>query len=366
MISLNKKTFQVSFLILDWNIELCYYPPLLEVEMSKKYWSDWLWDAWCILSGIGIWPRYIEPRLLEISNYSLPIPHLPKECVGLKILHFSDLHWNSEFSPYLRKKLIRKINGIRPDLIVFTGDFLCRSTLENPEKLKETLGELKAKIGCFAVLGNHDYARFVTVNECGDYDVEDFSPVSSIKKGFKRLFQPIFLTNHVTPEARGIEYHNELLTLLAETPFQLLNNETKKIYCRGQWMNICGLEEFSLGKFNPEAAFKNYDVRFPGIILSHHPDSIPILKNFPGDIILSGHTHGGQVNLPGFSRRFIRIKHPEFKKGLKRIAEKWAYINRGISSVMNFRWFALPEITVLTLQRCEKDDGEKFSCNVTN
>lgn len=319
--------------------------------MLKKQWSEWAWDAWCIASGIGIWPRYIEPRLLEITYLTLSIPHLPSELAGLKILHFSDLHWNNQFSLSLQKKLIRKVNALKPDLIFFTGDFICRSKLENREGLKKTLNALKAKLGCFAILGNHDYARFVTVSAKGDYDVEAPSPSSNIVKGFKRLFQPIVLTKHVTEEVLQIDQNMELLALLKETPFRLLNNVTEQVECNGTWLNICGLEEYSLGRFNPDQAFSSYDQRYPGIILSHNPDTLPILKNYPGDMILLGHTHGGQVNLPGLWPRFTRIENLQFKSGLKRVGNKWAYINRGISSVMKFRWFAAPELTLLTLQQ---------------
>lgn len=319
--------------------------------MSKKQWTEWAWDAWCIVSGIGIWPRYIEPHLLEVNCLTLPIAHLPTKLSGIKILHFSDLHWSAQFSPSLQKKLIRKANALKPDLILFTGDFICCSQLENLEGLKSILLALKANISCFAVLGNHDYARFVTVNEHGDYDVEAPSSASNIVKGFKRLFQPIVLTSHVTSQARQVEQHTELMALLKQTPFQLLNNATKRIAYKGQWLNICGLEEYSLGRFNPEIAFKDYDERYPGIILSHNPDTLEILKRYPGDLILSGHTHGGQVNLPILWKRFTRIQHLQFKHGLKIIGKKWAYINRGISSVMKFRWFAAPELTLLTLQK---------------
>lgn len=317
----------------------------------NKQWSEWAWDAWCIASGIGIWPRYIEPRLLEITRINLPIANLPQALKGFKILQFSDLHWSGLFSASLQKKMIRKMNALKPDLIVFTGDFICRSKLENQEGLRSTLRALKAKVGCFAVLGNHDYDAFVTVNAKGDYDVEDPSPSSNISKGFKRLFQSVVLTKKVTERARLVNQHLELMKLLKETPFQLLCNETQQMTYNGTTINICGLEEYSLGKFNPDQAFRNYDERYPGIILSHNPDTFEMLKNYPGQIILSGHTHGGQVNLPVFWSRFTLIENLQFKSGLKKVGEKWAYINRGISSVMKFRWFAAPELTLLTLQK---------------
>lgn len=323
--------------------------------MEKKKWGEYLWDGWCILSGIGIWPRYIEPNLLSVSRLVFKFPVLHPSLDGLKILQFSDLHWDCFFSPTLRKKLTRKVNALNPDLIFFTGDFLSYSKLENPEGLKEILNSFKAVIGCFAVLGNHDYARFVTVNSEGDYAVEPPSSSSTISKGFKRLFQKSVVTGKFQDEVRGIGRHEELIALLKETPFQLLNNETHQLSIRGAKINICGLEEYSLGRCDPEKAFQGYDTSAPGIILSHNPDSLKILKNYPGDIILLGHTHGGQVNLPGFWRRFTRIEDLQFKQGLKKIGSKRAYINRGISSVMKFRWFAPPELTVLTLARGEDE-----------
>jgi uncharacterized protein len=319
--------------------------------MAGKQWSEWVWDAWCIVSVIGIWPRYIEPRLLKITRLDLPIPRLPIEFDGLTILHFSDLHWNGQFSSFLQKKLIRKVNALKPDLILFTGDFLSRSQLEDAEGLKFTLESLKANIGCFAVLGNHDYERFVSVNEQGDYDVEAPSKTANIVLGFKRLFNSPPLTNWITAQARQVGHHMDLTTLLQKTPFQLLNNTAKLVAYKGSWINICGLEEYTLGRFDPRMAFKHYHERFPGIVLSHHPDSLQILQRFPGDIILSGHTHGGQVNLPGLWKRFTRIEHMQFKRGLKVLGDKWAYINRGISSVMKFRWFASPELTFMTLRK---------------
>ena len=334
-------------------------------KWTERFW-DTLWDVWCIVSIIGIWPRYIEPRLLTVTRITLParffspsIGSPPFNCStqetphsslsGLKILQFSDLHWSKHFSPSFQKKLIHKINALKPDIIVFTGDFICRSKLEDPERLKETLNALHATHGCFAVLGNHDYAQFVTVADSGDYDIEECSSQSDIVKGFKRLFQPIRLSGQVSERALKVEGHHSLMALIKETPFQLLNNRTIQVDYHGAKLNICGLEEYSLGRFRPSQAFRDYDEKYPGIVRVHNPDAIYQLTRFPGMILLSGHTHGGQVNLPGFWSRFTRIEHAQFKRGLKKLEERWAYINRGISSVMPFRWFSLPELTLFTI-----------------
>ncbi len=319
--------------------------------MSKKNKKmEWLWDAWCIVSGIGIWPRYIEPHLLSVTRLNLSLPSLPGQLEGLKILQFSDLHWRSSFSSLLRSRLIKQVNLLKPDLLCFTGDFLCCSQLEDREGLKYLLNALQANLGCFAILGNHDYAQFVTLNQEGDYDVESPSSLPVLAKGMQTLFHPIALTQKITSEAKKVERHPDLISLLKETPFQLLDNTTRLVACKGSWINICGLGEYTLGRFDPQKAFASYHPSYPGIILSHHPDTLPLLKPYPGELILSGHTHGGQVNLPFIWKRLTRLAHPEFKRGLKRLStEKWAYINRGISSLMKFRWFSLPEITLFTL-----------------
>lgn len=319
--------------------------------IKKKHWTDWIWDAWCVISAVGIWPRFIEPNWLKVTRLTLPISTLPAELFGLKILQFSDLHWSHPFSSRLAKQLIRKANLLKPDVILFTGDFICRSKLENPEGLKKLLGNLRAPSGCFAVLGNHDYARFVTINKQGDYAIEDKCTGSTIRKGFKRLFRSVTLTKKIAPEVREVKKHEELLALLKQTPFTLLNNESRLIPVRGGWINICGLEEYTLGRFDPENAFKGYDRDHPGIVLLHNPDAVMGLKDYPGDVVLSGHTHGGQVNIPWMWKRFTCMENHAFKSGLKILNNKWVYINRGISSVMKFRWFASPELTLITFKQ---------------
>ena len=65
---------------------------------------------------------------------------------------------------------------------------------------------------------------------------------------------------------------------------------------------------------------------------------------------MCGHTHGGQVNLPWFWKKFTLMENPQLKRGLVRMLDKWIYINRGVGSIMQFRWFAKPEILLLTLE----------------
>ncbi len=319
--------------------------------MDKKKWVDWCWDAWCIFSLIGIWPRFIEPKLISTSKIQLSIPNLPRPLEGLNILQLSDLHWHSKFSSRFCKKIINKINRIYPDLIVFTGDFLIRSQLENAKGLCQLLSSLKAKMGCYAILGNHDYDKYVTVNKLGDYDVEEIPYSKNLHKGFKRLFGSTNLTGKVSSGAQMTGIHTDLIQLLEKTPFQLLHNTSATVYHKNSGINICGLGEYSLGRCLPEQAFQNYRSEYPGIVLTHNPDSIPKLLEYPGDIILSGHTHGGQINLPILREKFTQIEQMHLMRGLKKLNDKWIYINRGLGGAMPFRWFSTPELTLFTLFR---------------
>jgi len=318
--------------------------------MHKYKKINWFWDAWCLFSVVGIWPRYIEPNLLSVTKISIPIPHLNKGLMGLKILQISDLHWNAHFSPTFKNKIIKKINSLVPDLIVFTGDFLTQAHLEDENSLLEFLKSLKAQIGCYAVLGNHDYANYVTVNAQGDYDVENSTSANHVLKGFKRLLNRVPpLTKKITERAKKTANHKGLIELLEKSSFKLLHNSCQLISLNDCQLNICGVGEYTLGRSLPKLAFSNYDENYPGIILAHNPDSIPELLNYPGHLILCGHTHGGQVNLPFIWDRFTRIENRQFKRGLKKIGQKYIYINRGVAGGLRFRWFSRPELTLFTL-----------------
>ena len=318
------------------------------MDSQSKNTSSLLWDLFCTTSLIGIWPRFIEPRLIFTSHQHLTIQDLPKDLHGLKILQISDLHLHSKTSPAFLQKLTKKCQQLQPDLIAFTGDFLCYSQLNEPERLKSFLQSFKAPFGCYAVCGNHDYDSFVSINTKGDYDV--ITPASSsLTRAFSRLSSSISLTKTVTEQAKQTNLHAQLVSLLEETPFKLLHNTCLPIAIRNTKLNICGLGEYSLGKVNPKEAFRCYDPQFPGIILLHNPDGISLLKDYPGEIVLAGHTHGGQVNLPWMWKKFTALENISFKKGMIRYENKWMYVNRGLGSVLPFRWFSPPEILCLTL-----------------
>lgn len=311
--------------------------------------SPFFWDLFCAASLLGIWPRFIEPNLIFTTDLKLAIQDLPRDLNGFKILQISDIHLNHNFSEAFLNKLIKKCAALKPDLIALTGDFICFSDLQKPERLKKLLQNLQAPFGCYAVLGNHDYASFVSINEAGDYDVINPFSSSSLSRAFSRLTESTTLTKVTTERAQQTPFHSELIALIEETPFKLLHNSTITIPVKQTKLNICGLGEYCLKKNDAAQAFQNYDDKYKGIILIHNPDGVPSLKDYPGDVILTGHTHGGQVNLPWMWKKFTLLENRQFKKGLVKMGHQYVYINRGLGSILPFRWFSPPEILLLTL-----------------
>lgn len=327
------------------------------MKINKFFSFDKLWDLWCILSIIGIWPRFIEPNWLQINRLSLKIPSLPPQLDKLKVLQISDIHLNKKISSYFLKKIRRKLIDLQPDIIVYTGDFLCYSTFADKKRLEDFFKSLpKARYGNYAILGNHDYQEYAYVNDKGDYDVGPSDPEQSIiANAFKRLSSTIVPTAQFTDRVKNTPLNEELLDMLKKTDFQLLHNETIQIPINGTKLNLCGLGEYMLGRLKPDEAFRTYDSSYPGIILAHNPDSVPHLRKYPGDIILCGHTHGGQINLPWVWKKFMLVENMQFKSGLKKEGQRWIYINKGLGGVLNFRWFCPPEIFLMEL-RCKNED----------
>lgn len=317
--------------------------------MDSKYTpSSFLWDLFCTGSILGIWPRFIEPKLICTTRLPLAIPTLPKGLDGFKILQISDLHFCSNLSNNFLERLVQKTRKLSPDLIVLTGDLLCYGELSEPEALKTFLNKFHAPYGCYVVLGNHDYTECVSINAAGEYDTVA-APSSSLSRGFRRLFTHTQATGVITERAKRVPPHTTLVSLIEQTPFKLLHNATETISVKNTKLNICGLGEYSAGRCHPGQAFLDYDRNYPGIVLLHNPDGAAHIREYPGEIILSGHTHGGQINLPWLWQKFTLMEDSRLKSGLIQNEQRPIYINRGIGSALPFRWFAPPEILLLTL-----------------
>lgn len=302
-------------------------------------WMQRLWDGFCLLSLVGIYPRFIEPKRLTISRLQFSHPILKK----IKLVQFSDLHFSKKTSSRFLKKLAHTINQEQGDVIVFTGDCLCNGVLEDEERLLTFFNSIQAP-HCLAIVGNHDYSVPIGINSQGDYDTVVKMP--ELMQGFLRLFTPISPTKTVTPSAKKATLHPSLPALFAKTPFTLLYNQSTTLSLQDCRLNIVGLGEHMTGQAAPHA-FDKINPSYPTLVLLHNPDGAPSISSCPGDLILAGHTHGGQINLPWFWKRFTLLENPHFKSGLKEVSNKRLYINRGVGSSFPFRLFSPPEVTVI-------------------
>ena len=325
----------------------CYNPS----EMTKNNWPQIIWDAGCLLSVVGIWPRYIEPELISATKAVCSIRGLPDDLEGFRIVQFGDLHINAGLSDRFLDRLTRKILQLKPDLIAFTGDFICYSQLDDPGRLEAFLNGLSAPYGCFAVLGNHDYAKPILINtQTGDYDAVERKE-GNVAAGLKLLCRRPPISGNVSENARKTDFHRPLMELLDKTPFRVLHNQAASVPVGGSKIAVAGLGEYMLGKARPDLAFEGICERSPTVVLAHNPDSVPSLSGYPGDLILCGHTHGAQINLWGLWNRFTLMEHPRYKRGLFRENQKTIYVNRGVGSAFKFRLFSVPEVTLFQLKK---------------
>ncbi len=309
-----------------------------------------LWDLWCIASVIGIWPRFIEPNLLFCSNTTVPIGNLPRELEGLKIVQISDLHFSESTTQGYLNRISTRISDLKPDLIVFTGDLVTYSTLVQTDRLKAFLKTLTAPFGTYAIYGNHDYKEYISLGKDGRFRKVE-SQLPAIMRGLARLFSMNDTSREGAIVRSAIDELDTLRDLFDESGVQLLHNKTVQIGKKNGSLNLTGLGDYMANQCLPAQAFSNYDMRLPGIVLSHNPDSYDTLVHYPGDLLLFGHTHGGQVNLPYIWKKVTPLKNKMFKSGLFHVDLRYLYVNRGLGSTFPFRWFAPPEIALLKLTR---------------
>lgn len=272
--------------------------------------------------------RCLISEPLSVERLTVTIADLPSSLWGTKIAQLSDLHYDGvRLSENLLKQAIELSNQEKPDIILLTGDYVT----DNPNPINELVKKLKnleSRLGIYACLGNHD----------------NYFPIS--KQRITEAFTSI-----------GVE----VLWNAIAYPF-------------GEQLPIVGLADFWSREFDPEPVLSQLEAKTPRIVLSHNPDSAEILKTWRVDLQLSGHTHGGQVVIPGYGpfpmfydqlkhktpRRiqkyipYLRecsniIKHWEWSEGLHQVGRNQLYVNRGLGSYLPGRLFCPPELTIITL-----------------
>lgn len=313
-----------------------------------------------VLSSVAVpiavfsWANFIEPNYLKISHLTWKLPKKYAYLHGLRIVHISDLHFQQSVPNHFLKKVSRTLVNLSPDILIFSGDFICRAQLEQRERLEAFLNTLHAPLGVYASLGNHDYQEYVSRNTQGNIDVIPQSKSQPLKRAYVSITQGFFdaTSYRFAEELQPQSPHAELIRVLRNTPIRLLHNESYQI---PDVMNIVGLGDLFAKQFHPQRAFTHYNPALPGIILSHNPDTAYSLEDYPGDFIFSGHTHGSQIWLPWpkFARTMLSkisgLENSHLVRGhfLLSKGKTQLYVNRGLGGLKRLRFFSPPEICLL-------------------
>ncbi len=286
-------------------------------RLTRRQWLQRIGGAGlaaCV--GTGMYARYVEPFRPVIERRRMDLPRLGAEFDGYRIVQISDLHVGPTMPVgYLSSQLARVVE-MRPELLVITGDFLTFAYPGQVETVAALTRGLTARDGVIAVLGNHDY-------------------------------------NHdrsVVPQPRG-HVAAALTAALTANGVRVLRNERMVIERGPARLQMVGLEDWSRGFYDSRRAFAGVDPSLPTIALEHNPDAVFELtqRRRPCHWVLCGHTHGGQVRLPGVGPVILPHVHTELDQGLFEIGGVRLYINRGLGFVYKLRWNCPPEITEFTL-----------------
>ena len=258
--------------------------------------------------------RYVGTSGLVTKEYKIETNKIDDSFDGLKIVHFSDLHYKRIINRERLESVVEEINLINPDIVFFTGDLIDKDfdiTDQDKIDLTECLKMINSKYGKYAVNGNHDYVRDENLlNEI--YDGSDFI---------------------------------------------LLNNNYDIIYGDGDdKLFIGGLDNYSYGKSDIDKVmnyFVNNEYISYNIILVHEPDYADnFINRYNIDLILSGHSHNGQVNIPYIKKLFLPYGSKKYYENYYEINNTLIYVSSGIGeSRINFRLFNRPSINFYRINK---------------
>ncbi len=288
-----------------------YRPPACEVDVrserldlrTMKSWRERFVGAGGIMRRIALLPGN-EQFTIEVSTKTYRLPGLPATWDGLAIVHLSDLHFYHSVAKDYFKLVCEQAAKLQPDIYIFSGDLL--DDVRRLDWLPETLGQLHAPLGQYFVLGNHDWYLdpVATRSELARLGWTDLAPhFASIGSPADSSATPLILCGDETP-----------------------------------WMG----EHADLTSA-PQDAFR--------ILVSHTPDNLEWARRHQIDLMLSGHTHGGQVRLPLLGPIYSPSRYGcRYASGVFWRDPTLLYVSRGISGKEPLRYNCPPEVTKLVLR----------------
>jgi len=231
--------------------------------------------------------RWHPDEEIEISEHFLRLRGFPEAFRGLRIVHLSDIHHGLFLPLQAVRDAVELANRLEPDLVVLTGDFVTFSPVYIAP-VAEALATLRARIGVYAVLGNHDF--------------------------------------RVGPA--------QMARALRAACIEVLRNAHTALHRAGETLWVAGVDDLGYRADLPRA-LRGIPLGAPAILLSHNPAIIHKAARSGVSLVLSGHTHGGQVNLPVVGNIYGRSREQmRFKAGWDRLGRTQIYVSRGIGTVV--------------------------------
>ncbi len=259
-----------------------------------------------LISSILLYSRFIATKGLKIKEYKVVNTKITDSYHGLKIVHLSDIHYGSTISEKELNNIVDKINEIKPDIVVLTGDLIDDRLSFDKDKIINCLSKIEANLGKYAISGNHDLP------------IDDYNYIIK-ESGFTNLdnkYDLIYYKSNDPIVISGIGYDGEDVGIKTEQfdkyISELKADDVKPIY---------------------------------SILLIHEPDTVDNLDLNKYDLVLSGHSHGGQVRLPFIGAIYTPVGAKNYYDEYYKINNTDLYISSGLgTSMYKFRLFNKPSI----------------------
>jgi uncharacterized protein len=250
----------------------------------------------------------IEPEAVEITRLDIVLPNLPRVFDGVTLVQISDLHVGDWMTRQRLAKILQQVNALQPDIIAITGDFVSGYEPSTAVEAGLEINTLHARETVVAVLGNHDYW---------------------MQRGIP-VRQALSRTGNV----------------------RLLLNERIAIKRGGEMLHITGIDDVWEHMHNLPKTLDGLPDRAAVIALVHEPDyADQVMGRGQVGLQLSGHSHGGQVRVPGIGALQLPYLSKKYDMGLFNLDGMALYVNRGLGMVRpHVRFNCRPEITHFTLR----------------
>jgi len=254
--------------------------------------------------GLLAWSRLVEPRWLEVTTTRVPVAGLDPRLAGTRIAFLTDTHLGRYTTRERIARAVERALAAHPDLVVLGGDYVQG---RRPDVAAGTrpFAALHAPLGVYAVLGNHDH----------------WAGTARTRAGLRRA---------------GVT---------------LLENRHRIVTRHGARLAIVGVADYWEGRPDPRAALRGVPADVPRVLVTHNPDLVPRLDPaLRVDLVLAGHTHGGQVRLPLLGAPVLPAAR-RYAAGLVPGPPCPVYVSRGVGVITPpVRLLCRPEVTIIVLE----------------